>query len=531
MGWKSEGRSVRVQGNTQRFGWRAVAWLAAVAGWLAGAASAQAAADALSARETVGPRVCLVAAQDVWGMPVAYASGFVLGEGRFVVTDLASVAEPGVKQVAVRFADGKTGVCREFGMADPSLGLVALRLEEGSGVSSGLALSADPPADGPRDAVSAGWRWGQDLTVCAGRVYGGGTTSDLASRLKVRAPVEIGLLSFEGVRPDQVSGAAVVEPGGEVVGVFLQVAGTDRTMIVPSAALRQALLSTSPQLRPLSELPKPLWPIAIHRAAGKAPTPPDLFQALRAVKAHSRCPNSNCGGKGTVTVHKVIGSRPVGGISQNIYRDVQETCSGCKGEGVVFGDGLYPYYSRMAEMATSLRLAVHLEPKAREAALASAVDALKALGKVGRLYRGECIEHAKDDLKPGAAYPRGVVVYALVGETLDGPDGAYMLLAPHSADVVLAAKVERLAAASDDQKRKPHTGRWIILGGVAKGAVALGDGHPILVEPYGWMNGPDLGGRKPAPGPGGAPMPSSGTDTNTSAPPSNPSGAPSFFGL
>ncbi|MFO8012629.1 MAG: hypothetical protein R6X20_04900, partial [Phycisphaerae bacterium] len=49
----------------------------------------RAAADALRAR--VGDAVCTVTAENAWGVPVSVASGFALGDGRFVVTDLAAV--------------------------------------------------------------------------------------------------------------------------------------------------------------------------------------------------------------------------------------------------------------------------------------------------------------------------------------------------------------------------------------------------------------------------------------------------------
>ena len=60
-------------------------------------------------RETAASRVCLVTVRNSMGLPRGYATGFLIGDGRFVLTDLATLVRPGVVQAQVRFEDGAQG--------------------------------------------------------------------------------------------------------------------------------------------------------------------------------------------------------------------------------------------------------------------------------------------------------------------------------------------------------------------------------------------------------------------------------------
>ena len=118
--------------------------------------------DVAAAREAAAGSVCRVIAENALGVPVAYASGFLLGEGRFAITDLASLARPDVKQARLQFRDGGKAIALQFGMADPSIGLAALKVDQLPGNLSGLALSAASAAEGLGEITVIGHKWAQE---------------------------------------------------------------------------------------------------------------------------------------------------------------------------------------------------------------------------------------------------------------------------------------------------------------------------------------------------------------------------------
>jgi hypothetical protein len=78
-----------------------VAWMMALA-----ACPSAAEVDAGALRLNTEPAVCRVVVEGPLGLPIASASGFLMGKGGFVVTDLAAVAQPGAAKVTVEFGDG-----------------------------------------------------------------------------------------------------------------------------------------------------------------------------------------------------------------------------------------------------------------------------------------------------------------------------------------------------------------------------------------------------------------------------------------
>ncbi|MCX5685633.1 MAG: hypothetical protein NT049_18400, partial [Planctomycetota bacterium] len=58
---------------------------ALAAGPLFGAATS---IDLAAVRKDTATAVCRVTVENAWGVPLALASGFLLGDGRFAVTDL-----------------------------------------------------------------------------------------------------------------------------------------------------------------------------------------------------------------------------------------------------------------------------------------------------------------------------------------------------------------------------------------------------------------------------------------------------------
>ncbi len=500
----------------------AACW-AALAASAPAAARAAAALDAATVRDSVGPRVCLVRAEGAMGLPVAYASGFLLGAGKFVVTDLASLSRPGVVRVTLRFIDGASATSTQFGLADPATGLVAIQVDKPDEKRGGLSLSA---AGGREDVSVAvvGWRWAEELDVAVGSVKGVGSAADLATEVKVPLPTGAPeFLAFAPAHLDVASGAAVVDATGGVVGVFLQVAGTGKQIVVPASALRNALLSAAAQVKPFSELPKAAWPVGVQGLAGKPMSGSTFTGLVRSIRTRSRC--KTCNGSGQVTVSKIVGKRKVGGIVGNIIEKKPETCKACSGEGVICGDAMYGYFARMAEGAVRLMLAGDTDEKVQQAAIENGASLLASLGRIGKQYRDALVTQAREDLaKPDAAFPRGVVVYAQVAETVETPDGKVTRLMPFQSSRPLAVRADELAKALGGvaNTAPAEEGDWIILVGLAEGEVSL-DGKPaIFVRLFGWSSGPSLGPRprtarvKPDP---------------DSPPATKKPGAPDFFGL
>jgi len=481
--------------------------------------------DAVAVRDMACARVCLVVAQNAVGVPVAYASGFLLGEGRFAVTDLATLAQPDVKQVCLRFRDGSKAVATQFAMADPSTGLVLVKVEQLPAGLSGLALATTPSADGPGEVTVVGHKWGQDPDkpdIIIGQISHTTAAADLAGRLKVEGPKQaFSFFNFANINPEQASGSPVLDRSGALAGILLRIAGTDKPLVVPAPALWAAMVASDRQLKPLAQLPKPLWPVAVLPSPGKPMTAADFAQSVRSIKSRSLCPK--CKGKGTITVRKLVKSETTGIINRNTYRDEVQTCPMCKGDGVTFPEGLYAQYVRMAEAGTWLASAGDVEPKVRDIAFSGCLDVLRAISKVGKGYRDDLASEGKADLsKGGAAGPRGMVVYAQVRESVEGPDGSYVLLSPHGSGKTFAAKADRMAAAAEVRGTRLDDGRWIVLAGLAMGPVSLGDHKATYVQPFAWADGPNFGLHSHKGDVPGSPA--------TPPAPKTP-GSPSFFGL
>ncbi|KPK49578.1 MAG: hypothetical protein AMK72_04155 [Planctomycetes bacterium SM23_25] len=501
---------------------------AALMAWSGRSARAAEPLSAAAVRTSAGRQVCLVTADGPLGLPAAYATGFVLGNGQFVVTDLASVARPGVAQVTLRFEDGKTAVCREFGMADPATGLVAIHVAEPRPGEAGLALStAATVGEGGTPAVVIGWKWGQQLDLAMGRLTNGVPGVELAERLKIAAPQGPSrFLVLLSTGLEIAPGAPLIDGAGGVVGVLAGILGSGETLVVPAELLRAALLSAGAQLKPLSQLPQPVWPAVVQDLAGKPATPQEFAAAVRAVKTRSRC--KTCNGSGTVVVRKLVGQNRVGGLSRPIYREETQTCSACQGECVVCGDGLYAHFARMAEGAVRLLASPATPEKAREAAITNGRALLDALGKVGPRYRDELVAQAQADLSAsGTDLPRGVVVYAQLRGDLKGPDGPYTRVAPHRAATDLAIRADRFRQALGEDEGAndagPVEGDWIILAGLAEGTVNLDGRQTVHLRPFGWAWGPSLGPR-PATAPPARRTGHPGAEGLKK-------GEPSFFGL
>jgi hypothetical protein len=505
---------------------------AAVGVWPAPVSAAEPALpDTLEIHKATTPRVCLVQAEGPLGVPEAYATGFLLGAGKFVITDLASLARPGVEKVTIRFKDGETMDSDQFGMADPATGLVAIALPEAKTDVGGLALSTAAAAgeDG-LPIVVVGWRHAADIGLATGRITEDVPAADLAEACGVAAPAAAPTFARLYAPAKGIAvGAPVVDANGGVVATLMHVVGLDGLLAVPAKALRRALLAAEAKLHPLTELPPPLWPSVVQTLPGEPMTPQQFAGAVRAVKLRSRC--DTCRGDGRVMVKKVVGTRRVGGMVRPVIKEVPKRCDDCGGDGIVCEAGLYEFFARTAEGATRLAADPATRPNVMEAVVEHTTGLLDALRRVGDPYRGRLAEQAAKDLGKGKGpFPRGLVVYAQRLETVTHAGRRYTFLRPYRSGVRLAVPTETLERAVDarpGKARAPGVGDWIVLIGLARDAVALANHHPVYVSAFGWGWGPNLG-----PPPAYLRKPESSSKPPPPGPPSKRSdGKPDFFGL
>jgi len=471
---------------------------AAVVGmWAGPAGGAAALPDPLEMHTLATPRVCLVQADGALGVTEAYATGFLLGAGKFVITDLASLARPGVEKVTVRFKDGTSLESEQFGMADPATGLVAIALPEAKKDPGGLSLStAAVAAEDGLPIVVVGWRYAEDIDLATGRLADEVPAVELAETCGVKAPN--GDLAFVRLRAPAKGiavGAPILDAAGGVVGTMMRVVGVDGLLAVPAGALRRALLAAEAKLEPLSKLPAPVWPVAVETLPGQPMTPQQFAGAVRAVKLRSRC--DQCRGSGHIMVKKVVGYRRFGGMVRPIIKQVPEPCDKCGGDGIVCEAGLYEYFARMGEGATRLAADPTTKASVMEAVVDNTGGLLDALRKIGDPYRSRLAHQASKDLGKGAGpFPRGVVVYAQRLETVRHAGVEYTFLRPYRSSVRLAvptADLERPLGAAPGKARSPGIGDWIVLAGLARASVDLSNHRSVYVTLFGWGWGPNLG--------------------------------------
>jgi hypothetical protein len=340
-------------------------------------------------------------------------------------------------------------------------------------------------------------------------------------------PPDLVFLAVNGARVPGAAGSPVLDAEGRVVAVWLELAtsGGPADVAVPAPAVRRALLEAKPELKPLADLPQPLWPARVRSVAGESVPPARLAATVRSVKMRLQC--DKCGGSGQVRVRRVTGARQRGGISYPVYAEVAETCPDCHGEGAVFRDGTYGYLATMAEQATRVCFDPDLDSKAREATLGGVREALSALADLKADGRRALLAAAQS-LGGADSWPRGIVVWAQVLEQADSPQGAYVVLAPSGAGQRLAARppVESAAGTNAQAAASPWLyGQWILVAGWAEGEVDLGGTRLVWMRPAAWIGAPSLGPRPPRPG-------GPATDDNAPGPKPQPQpGDPGFFGL
>jgi len=445
--------------------------------------------DADALRSVVGHAVCTVTAENEWGVPVSVANGFLLGDGRFVVTDLAALARPGVARATIRFEGNRTVAVQQFGLADVGLGLAALRVPGRGGAGRGLPLAGRlPDLDGRTTVSIVGWEWGKDLEVATGRLWSGPSAEVVAGRARVRAPRGPGhFLRMAGGQIEAASGAPLVRSDGTVLAVHLAVKtiGMQVPLAMPAASLRQSLLSAQPKLRPLSDLPAPVWPVKVLRLPGR-PLKPAGFQGARSRISRSLvC--SRCRGRGNVRM-EVRGE----------LSDETVVCPRCGGEGIAVESGVFDLLTTWALEGTRAVWAPGDTEGIRHAARDAGRDMLAHLAKAGRRFRADFAKEAGRAVdQRGRSVPRGLVIYGEVREIVSGPDGRYVILDPLETPDMVAVRLDDLMG-SDGRGpggvgRPPHERAWMVLAGTVLSSFDNGRHCGVCVLPFEWMGCPTPG--------------------------------------
>jgi len=448
--------------------------------------AAPAVVDVGAVRDKVSPGACQVTVLNSWGLPAAYASGFLLGQGTFVVTDLGAVGQPGVVSVGLKFWSGSAATVKEFGLADTSTGLVALKIEGEPTRPGGLDLATEAPPVGTLPTTAAvGWPWCKELSVAPGHMAQGPTVKDLAQRCGIVAPEAVeGFLRMEGARLDAASGAPVVNAEGAVVAVKLDIAarGLTISLAVPAAPFRTSLLGAQPQLKALSELPKPVWPVRLLRLPGEPPASAEFAKAPQAVRTSMVCPT--CNGKPRIWADG-RGGPPGWG------------CPTCRGEGVAFTPALETVLAKAALEGTRGLWAPVVDERARAAFRAAGREVLKTLTQAPQRFQTSLATGNWSAMGEWAAstLPRGGVFYGEVRETVDGPDGKYVFLKPQRARDAVAVRVDLLAEAAGKAASAQEwtPGMQVALIGAAVGRFRAPSGErAVYVLPLDWLPTPGL---------------------------------------
>ena len=401
----------------------------------AGARGAPARLDLAALKERVSPALCAVTVENAWGIPQSVSTGFLLGNGRFVVCDLGSLRHRGAARVTLRFADGATLRATQFGMADPALGLAAVRAGDGEPTRQGLSLAAALPAlEGAEMVASAGWRWGDQITVTSGRVLRGPKIAEVASRSKVETPAGIDdFLRVDGGRIDAASGGPVLDAEGNVLAVRLDVAAKNMTLALamPATTLRKSLLSTQPELKSLADLPEPLWPVHVLRLPGEPTDEKVLGRMSQAIQRAMVC--NTCGGKGKVDPGRWMFGRDIG-------------CPTCAGTGIRLTPEAYEMLTEWAIQGTRIVWAPGVSAQRRTLVRKMGVEMMGRMGKVGQAVRRILGFTGGVDLvqPPKAKMPYGILLYARIQEEVDGPDGKYLILEALNTRTRAAVRVEDL---------------------------------------------------------------------------------------
>lgn len=473
--------------------------LGVLLGVLAGAGGAVTSAagagepDEAAVRARVAPWLCRVTVQNAWDVPLAVAGGFILGNGRFVVTELGAVAQPGAARAVVCFHDGSEVTAEQFGMADPASGLAALYLKPGRRERQGAPVAQEAlSVDGGIVVTAVGWDGRNEVGVASGRLGAGPRMAELAALTGASAPPA--KWAFFRVGHREIAGAVgmpILGPDGTVVGVRMDVItrGKVAPLVVPSTALWDALFASTPQLKPITEVSQAAWPVPVLRLEGQLLSAPEFARAVQCIKDAVPC--RPCASKG-YTVEETLDA-------YSSYKRVP--CKACAGEGIACVEGVYPLLAEMAVECTRLAWAPLLEARSRKAFLTAGLGTLASLASAGPRFQKDWSNAVEADWgKKSGPPPRGIVIHARVTRTVAGPDGQYVLLEESPSGVVVALRATAVGKPAepgpDGTPAELKQGTWIVLGGVAQSRLGpnAAEGGPawigpkaLCVLPFGWV--------------------------------------------
>ncbi len=431
-------------------------------------------------RETVGPAVCTVRVANEWGVAQSLATGWLLGDGRFVVTDLGALRLRGAARATIRFADGTTATAETFGMADPALGLAALKVDGVPAGRKGLAMASELPALGPSALVATtGYDWGDGLGVTAGRLMPGPQIQMVASRSGVKPPEGVDrFLRIEGERLHAVSGSPVTDAEARVLAVRLDVEakGMSSVLAMPATTLRASLLSTTPELKPLSALPEPYWPVRILRLPGEPVSLETFTHASNAIGRAMVC--DRCDGEGTIE-----------GRGWIFGRDFQ--CPQCFGMGIHLSPEVLDLLVEWARQGTRVAWAPEMDARTRSGVRKIGVEMLARLAPVGRRLRralGRLGQLNVTGADPDD--PQGVLLYAQVTDQVEGPDGQYLILDAFNTRTPVTVRVEDLLGHDGlgplPGRKVPREGTWFALAATVVSEFDTGEVRGVYVLPFEW---------------------------------------------
>jgi len=436
--------------------------------------------DPEAVRTSVGPSVCTVTVENAWGVVQSVSTGWLLGDGRFVVMDLGSLKSSGVARAALQFADGSKAVADHFGMADPALGLVALKLGDTPTPRQGLTLAAELPTLGQATLVAmAGYEWGERLDVKNCRLLPGPKIQTVASRSGVTTPAGVdAFLRLEGERLHAASGAPVTDADGRVLAVRLDVdaRGMTSVLAMPATTLRSSLLSATPELKVLTALPEPFWPVRVLRLPGEPTTLETFTKASQTITRALVC--DRCRGKGQID--------PGGWI---FGRDIP--CPACMGTGLRITPETLEMLNEWAIQGTRVAWGPGVNSRTRSSVRKIGVEMLARLAAVGRNLRrvlGFLGQLNTIEMKPGK--PSGVILYAQVEEEIQGPDGRYLVLECFNARTPVAVRVEDLLGHDGlgplPGRQVPRKGTWFAMAATAVSPFNTGEVRGVYVLPFEW---------------------------------------------
>lgn len=456
--------------------------LAVVGAVLASGSMAAEKPEVEALQTSIGPAVCTVSVENAWSVSQAVASGWLLGDGKFAITDLGALKHRGAAKVTLRFADGTSATATQFGMADPSLGLVALRLEGSAGTRKGLGLASEPPnTASPLLVATTGFAWGDQLTVKNGRLMRGPRIADVATRSGTQTPAGVdAFLKIEGDRLSAASGAPVTDAGGTVLAVRLDVAAKGMTSVLamPASTLRETLLASGAQLKPLTDLPETLWPVKILRLPGEPVTQEAFLRASQTLNKALVC--DRCRGAGEIDGAWAFG------------RDV--TCPSCAGTGVHLDTENLDMLKEWSLEGARVAWAPDVDIRTRSQVRKIGVEVVAHLAVVGRSMRNSWgllgLLARLNQVRAEPGKPQGIILYAQVKEQVAGPDGEYLLLESFNTGTTAAVRVEDLLGCDGmgplPGRQVPKKDTWFALAGAVISPFNSGKASGVYVLPFEW---------------------------------------------